>query len=54
MTPEPQAKVKPVKRTDTVILNEVRAVMKAWKGNPHKWRSSNAVVKINSILERSQ
>lgn len=45
-------KVKPGKRTDTVILNEIRKVMAAWKNNSHKWRSSNAVVKINSILER--
>jgi len=44
--------VKPVKRTDTVILNEVRAVMKNWEKSAHKWRSSNAVVKINSILNR--
>jgi len=44
--------VKPSKRTDTVILNEIRAVMKSWEKSAHKWRSSNAIVKVNSILKR--
>lgn len=48
MTPQ----VKNEKRTDTVILDEIRQVMQGWKASQHKWRSSNAVVKINSILER--
>lgn len=47
----PQQTVKPEKRTDTVILNEIRAVMKDWNSSAHKWGSSNAVVKISSILE---
>ena len=54
MIPNTKAKVKPVKRTDTIVLNEIRTVMKAWKGSPHKWRSSHATVKINNILERDQ
>ena len=47
----PQQTVKPEKRTDTVVLNEIRAVMNDWNSSAHKWRSANAIGKINGILE---
>jgi len=45
-------KVKPEKRTDTVVLNEIRDVMNQWATSTHKWRSSHATVKISKILEQ--
>jgi hypothetical protein len=42
------------KRTDTVILADVREVWATWKVNRHKWRSSNAMVTISEILTKAE
>jgi len=36
---------------DTEMLQQIKAVWKAWDRSSHKWRSSHAMVKINNIFE---
>jgi len=36
---------------DTEMLQQIRAVWKAWDRSTHKWRSSHAMVKINKLFE---
>lgn len=40
--------------TDETTLNEIKAEWQHWKGDTHRWRSSNAMVRIADILTKAE